>query len=144
MEFKGNSWTPLGYVGFSAGNTGSPGLKYDANGNAFAGYLDASNNGKATVMKFGTETGIINAEKAAESSLTIFPNPNSGKFTVNLADNKSLEACLIITNSAGETVKELTIPTNQKTEIKLETPPGIYLLTCVTGKVSKSEKIILR
>jgi trimeric autotransporter adhesin len=69
----------------------------------------------------------------AGTELKIFPNPNTGMFTVNLLSENNLTADVVITNIVGETVKEYTTTTNKAVDIKLDRPTGIYFLTAKTA-----------
>ncbi len=70
--------------------------------------------------------------------MNIYPNPNNGEFTVNLASDNSEPASVVITNILGERVKELTIATNKNYDVRLDVPAGMYFLSASTenGKYS--------
>jgi Secretion system C-terminal sorting domain/Bacterial Ig-like domain (group 2) len=71
------------------------------------------------------------------ASLNIFPNPNQGAFTLNVNSDIKQDASVVITNVVGEKVKELSITTNQKFEVKLDQPSGIYVISVTTADGTK-------
>ena len=75
--------------------------------------------------------------------ITIFPNPNKGLFTVNISTPDNEDAQIVITNLLGEKVKVITIPTNKKTDVHLQSPAGIYFISAVTKNESITNKIII-
>jgi hypothetical protein len=74
------------------------------------------------------------------ASLTVYPNPNHGAFTIRLSGINANEATITITNTLGQLIKELTLPTGTETPIQLNAPPGIYFITANTkeGKLVKN------
>jgi uncharacterized protein YjdB len=76
-------------------------------------------------------------------SLSVYPNPAQGEFTMNLAENITEQAIVTITNVVGEKVKELTTSTNKLTTVRLNAPAGIYMLNAVTPSGRYSAKIAI-
>jgi hypothetical protein len=83
-------------------------------------------------------------EKQQGTELKIFPNPNSGAFTMNLLSGLDEEALVVISNIAGGKVKEFSTKTNKEIDIKLPVPPGIYILTVFSGYERYNAKVIIR
>ena len=77
------------------------------------------------------------------ASLNIYPNPNSGEFTMNLVSGGTEDVTVTITNILGEKVRELTISTNKNYDIKFDQPNGIYLITATTADGSKYNSKIM-
>jgi len=69
----------------------------------------------------------INESSLAEREISVFPNPNAGEFTLV----SPVSSVLIIQNSLGEIVKELSM--GVQTAVKLEMPSGVYF---ISGKIS--------
>lgn len=73
-------------------------------------------------------------------SLTIYPNPSKGEFTLRFAEEIEKSEQLQITNLNGQTVNfEISENSSNQLKVRLNVPPGVYLLRL--GSVSK--KIIV-
>ena len=82
--------------------------------------------------------GVENTTQAITGTeLTVFPNPNTGMFTINLLSDIDEPVKIVVTNMVGEKVKEIMSATNQKNEVQLNTTPGIYLIY-VSGDHTRS------
>ena len=79
----------------------------------------------------------------ANASLNVYPNPNQGEFTLNLSSSVSEEAVVTVTNIVGQKVKEFTIITNKETNVTLDQPAGLYLLTANTTSGKYSAKVTI-
>ena len=75
------------------------------------------------------------------SSLNIFPNPNKGTFTVAFVSESEEMANVVITNIMGQKVKEFMAPANKLSEISIDQPDGIYLLSATTTTARYDVKI---
>lgn len=92
------------------------------------------------------ETELI-AETLPEASLSVFPNPNNGTFTVFLENIKGNIAAVEVVNMVGQTVyyTEATITDNQlRHEIILDNhaTPGTYMVKITTPTDSHLAKIV--
>ncbi len=77
--------------------------------------------------------------------LKIFPNPNDGSFSVNLQlPGGEEQVHIAITNIVGATIKELTTTTNRQEDLRLDAPPGIYLVTATTATGRYVTKVVVR
>ena len=86
--------------------------------------------------------GIAPVAVGQNAELKVFPNPNSGTFTMSLVSDNTEEVHVVITNIVGQKVSEFITVTNKPVDIKLNAATGIYLLSATTshGKyVSKVE-----
>lgn len=70
------------------------------NENAYYRLSTLDKNGNLTVL-----SDVITITKTINSTLTIFPNPNSGTFTVNFFSTKELLTDFVITDMFGKTVQ---------------------------------------
>ncbi len=92
-------------------------------------------------MIVGTEEN----ELPAATDLMIFPNPTTGRVTLNLAGNQQEEIQLRITNLQGQTVYAASIPATESSTIDLDIshlPAGVYSVTVVKGGVVKVGKVV--
>jgi hypothetical protein len=91
-------------------------------------------------------TGI--GEKAKDVTVSVFPNPSHGEFTLELNSVKSMVADLTITNSLGMRVfAEKDVNVNGKTVKNMNLSglsAGIYLLTLQNGEMKISQKIVIK
>lgn len=86
--------------------------------------------------------GITPVAEGQNTELKVFPNPNSGTFTMKLLSDIDEEVHVVISNIVGQKVREFITTTNNIVNIKLEPAAGIYLLSATTshGKyISKVE-----
>ena len=79
----------------------------------------------------------------SSAKLIVYPNPNDGVFTVNLLSDYEEQVSIVITDIAGEKVKEITTTTNNPVNIKPGIAPGIYLLSGTTAHGKYVAKIIV-
>jgi hypothetical protein len=89
-----------------------------------------------------TPTGIAGTA-AQGTELKVFPNPNTGTFTLNLlsADNEPVQ--VIITNVVGEKVMEFTTATNKEQEVKINRKAGIYFISAITAHGTNTVKVMI-
>jgi len=77
-------------------------------------------------------------------ALQLFPNPNTGTFTMNVSAGTNEKVKVVITNIVGEKVKELNTITNQPLDIILDQSPGIYFLSAYTAHDNCTAKIVVK
>ena len=70
---------------------------------------------------------------AADEEMQLYPNPNSGTFSIKLSSGIDEPLLLVITNVAGEQVREITTATNKVNEIDINVAPGIYIIDASTA-----------
>ena len=88
-------------------------------------------------------TGINEATEGHAAELNLFPNPNSGTFTMQLLSATDEDVHVIITNIVGEKVREFVTTTNKAVEIRLDPAAGIYLLSGSTAHGSYMAKVVV-
>ena len=86
--------------------------------------------------------GIASVIRASDL-LTIFPNPNTGFFTLQLTSATTEEATLRITNLTGQLVKELKMMANKPLDIELAQPAGVYLVSVASAGGKWMEKVVV-
>ncbi|GAA4463564.1 hypothetical protein GCM10023093_12320 [Nemorincola caseinilytica] len=77
-------------------------------------------------------TSDVRSVGAGTASLSIFPNPTQGALTVNLTSGVREDVVMILTNVTGQKVQEFIVPSNTATNVVIDQPAGIYMLTAVT------------
>ncbi len=87
-------------------------------------------------------TGLAN-NVPGTSTMTVFPNPGNGLFTISVSSVANEDATVIVTNMLGEKVRQLTVLTNKETELQLNTPPGVYFLSVITKSRTLSAKVVI-
>ncbi len=81
---------------------------------------------------------------ANDESLNVYPNPNTGEFTLNLISGKTEDVMVTISNVVGEKVRDLNIATNKQFNVKLDQPAGLYIISAVTASGAKyTSKIVV-
>ena len=86
--------------------------------------------------------GIASVIRASDL-LTIFPNPNTGFFTLQLTSATTEEATVRITNLTGQLVKELKMITNKPLDIELAQPAGVYFVRVASAGGKWMEKVVV-
>ena len=94
-------------------------------------------------IRYIRNTEGVSSINSTNEFLNIYPNPNNGAFTVNIAASIQEQANVRISNLLGTKIKEVVVTTNKLFEIQLSDPPGVYLLTVITQNKMWSEKVIL-
>jgi len=64
---------------------------------------------------------------------SVYPNPANGAFTINIPSATQEAAAVVITNIAGETVKNMTVKTGENTAVVLDQPAGVYFISATTA-----------
>ena len=74
----------------------------------------------------------------------VFPNPSSGKFTVNLTTGNSEAVEVSILSITGSRIKHFATNTDQQLEIILDdTPAGIYYVVATISQRILNKQIII-
>ena len=81
---------------------------------------------------FNAPLAISTVNAGGLRTVNVFPNPNSGTFTVNIGSDFTEEGTIEVTNMVGEKVMDVPCTTNHDVEMHLNQPGGIYLVTVVT------------
>ncbi|MEE1176248.1 MAG: T9SS type A sorting domain-containing protein, partial [Paludibacteraceae bacterium] len=85
-------------------------------------------------------TGIANEVNAAALPFTLSPNPTSGDFTINLADNA--EATLEVVNMAGQIVVAQDI--EGSATINKVLPSGVYTVVVKSNGAVNTQKLVVK
>ena len=85
----------------------------------------------------------VNTSSVILTTLSVYPNPNEGVFTVNLLSDYEDQVSVVITDIVGKQVKGITTVTNNPVNVQLDVAPGIYLLSGTTAHGKYVAKVIL-
>ena len=80
---------------------------------------------------------------ATANSLELYPQPNRGTFTVTCNQAVDDACTLTITNTIGQRVYEIVIPTNQKTEIYTQLADGVYEVNVTSHHAHFTGKLVV-
>lgn len=89
-------------------------------------------------------TGVTNIDES--KNIAIYPNPTSGKFTVNTNDVKGVEKILVL-NMIGQTVYSINVNNAQITNYNIDLTgmsKGIYMVQCTFARGTVTKKIVLQ
>jgi Glycine rich protein/Secretion system C-terminal sorting domain len=78
---------------------------------------------------------------AGEVAMKVYPNPNDGAFTLILSSGTNEPVQVIITNVVGQKVFSTITTTNKSTDIRMNVPAGVYVLTAYTANGMSVAKI---
>jgi len=76
-------------------------------------------------------------------AITVYPNPNAGKFTLLISSTMQEQAKIIITNLMGEKVKEITTVTNKPEEVAIDALSGIYFVEVATTNGVCNKEVVV-
>jgi hypothetical protein len=84
--------------------------------------------------------GNVGIEEMAAGTIRLYPNPNQGKFILDLGDLRASEVRIM--NNMGQEIVVLKDPGSRYFDLDLK--PGIYFTQILTGKASKMIKFVVR
>lgn len=97
-----------------------------------SGDKSENNEGLDDYWVFKTTEAILGvAQNTFGPKLTAYPNPNNGKFNINLGEVYS-QATVTITNMLGQVVSNSTFKNQQTLDVEINGTSGIYLATIQT------------
>jgi len=86
-----------------------------------------------------TSVNII--ENTFESEISVYPNPTNGRILIDLgADFEKTMASIMDIN--GKIIRQFTFYNNQKIEVNIDEPAGVYILSLRSGKNKAAIRII--
>lgn len=142
------------FSGFLAGQTVQ--FTYDASGNRIHREIIYQENipdstgiaNDTTVMKSSELTANVTKEYTAtigKQTIKIYPNPNSGFFTVKIEGwDAGSKAEMTMTSLAGKSIVEEKI-TGETTKVRFHNQPdGTYLLTIILNGKRETWKVVKR
>jgi len=132
-------YTGDGSPAVDAGLSVPTGCVVDHSGNLYI--ADDENN--AVRLVTSASAGVHSLLNAIIESLTAYPNPNNGTFTVSLHSPIDEKVSVTITNMLGQKVDECAEFTNKPVSIEVEAPPGMYFINATTDHGVWFEKIII-
>jgi len=108
-----------------------------------------NNVGHFDLLSMNLFMGVTDA--SAPLSVTIFPNPSSGSFTIGHAELvsasqtlKQVQGDIKVYNTLGELVFCSSITDNSTTINLSEAPKGIYFITVTTSETTITQKLIIQ
>ncbi|MEO5929885.1 MAG: peptide-N-glycosidase F-related protein [Candidatus Kapaibacterium sp.] len=159
--YKDSLNLPNGCYEFRLVDQGGDGLSWWANPDAGNGFMRLRNGANGGLIKtfnpdFGTEiyqqftVGYYLAdadEPAAEKShVSVFPNPTTGEFTVDLAMAKHEDLTIAVTNVLGRTIYQRAFKNMLADHVNLDlagNPAGLYFVTVKSAEGTITRKIVL-
>jgi len=82
-------------------------------------------------------------ELVGSQVVSVFPNPNSGMFSVRTALSGNEPVSCVITNVLGQKVMEFRMAANDVTAIRLAQPAGIYFLAVTAADLRQNIKMTI-
>lgn len=86
------------------------------------------------------------AEAERNNGFDVYPNPSTGLFTIDFANTSGLRS-VNITNTMGQTVKQIASPDKNSTKLSIDLmgmPKGIYMVQCTFDEGTVSRKLMLQ
>ena len=77
--------------------------------------------------------GVVKVDPGSAGTLSVYPNPNMGVFTVQVQLPYNEQATILIADITGRVVKEVIAVTNSKVVLQLNEPTGVYTISVITG-----------
>ena len=89
-------------------------------------------------------TAVANVAGSGITELKVYPNPNTGTFTILVSSANDEPVTITITNVVGEKVKEFGATTNQNAEVQLNAAAGMYFITASTKDGKYNAKVAIK
>lgn len=144
MRFDNSNWIPLGLAGFS--NIASyQSLAYSPEGEPYIAYQDEGSNNKGTVKRYGLVLSTPDFSNTT-SDIRVYPNPNSGEFTVLSNYEGRFQLMDIQGRIISEGILKPTGAENGKNAYAFKYPnlsKGLYLLNIRSERKRQTVKIII-
>ncbi len=87
----------------------------------------------------------VETTTANDATLTVFPNPNNGSFTIQLSAAADKQVHYVITNMVGEKIREFVSNTNTPADVSLNVSAGLYFVSAITADGSRYiQKVIVQ
>ncbi len=84
----------------------------------------------------------VGIHEQAAANLQVYPNPNSGSFTIELPENGSL---VVITDMLGNVVYNERMISSGKNQVELgEQAAGVYFIKVTAGDVTSVSRLVIR
>ncbi|MDF1675178.1 MAG: T9SS type A sorting domain-containing protein [Vicingaceae bacterium] len=105
--------------------------------------VEVTQNGCTDTSACVNVTGVGIDDRFIENTITIFPNPNNGLFTIKTPDHENQTINLLVINTLGKVIDEIYF--TNKAELNLtEQAKGIYYLRLSTDNHTFVKKIVLK
>ncbi len=82
-------------------------------------------------------------KSSANNGMLLYPNPNNGQFNIHVTTVHKEDLRIVITDITGRALLYQSASTNERIPVTLDAPSGIYIVTTITDKHTKSQKINL-
>lgn len=93
-------------------------------------------------VRHGYPVGVMNAIPYAVDAMRIYPNPNSGKYTLQVNNNLANKAATVqLVSVTGQIVMQQTvqIPGNGKVQLSAEVPAGTYMVQLIADNMVQAK-----
>jgi hypothetical protein len=92
----------------------------------------------------GVTTGIPTNDLTA--SFSVYPNPTSGAFTVNISNTVNSDLTITLTNIEGQVIYRNVVKNalNHQETIDNQLAKGLYFLSVNNGKEVKVQKVVVQ
>lgn len=103
----------------------------------------SENNAIATVNVINQTTGLAQLTGDPLSEVVIYPNPNNGQFTLNGIDKRIQR--ITVLNMLGQSVYTQEVNEQEKLDLNLDLPKGIYFVQMGNASgLSQTKKIVIQ
>jgi len=151
LNFQDNSQNTGTYLWeFGDGDTSSapePDHEYKSIGEFYVTLTIENDCGRSVVQSIITVDELIASIPAEETQVLIFPNPNSGSFTISVGGSIAGPLTIDIYDIHGSLVHHDIIRGKtddyQKSFSHMQWPPGIYLARIKSGEFAMTRKLVL-
>lgn len=115
------------------------GLAFDTSGNIYIAVLD---NQRIRFIN-NAALGINTPQLLVPSFISVYPNPNSGEFVLQIKCSEVQPIDIIITDVIGRMIYLARTESEQQKKIQLDQPAGTYFVTVRTAKGVLTEKMTI-
>ena len=94
-------------------------------------------------IRFVAHNDLVSNTSSHRVEINVYPNPTNGAFTLCITTANPEPVSVTITNLEGQTVKKFTMVSNSEFIVKLNEPPGIYLIRATGANSTLSHEILI-
>jgi hypothetical protein len=111
-------------------------------------FINQTNNGNSTYIDNVFIDGLLDTNESNLSSLSMYPNPASQKFTINLGENRGDSIDVLIANSLGQQLRQYDQSVfggnSQATFSVSDFATGLYFITVKVEGVTTTKKLLIQ
>ena len=108
-----------------------------------SGSLYIVDNSNSRIRKTYEHTESVSAINSKDKEILIFPNPNTGSFTITLPSGHYAPTPISITNIIGQQIDSFIAIPGKPLQVEMQIPDGIYFMQYIYNGERVTEKMVV-